>query len=96
VDFRTKEVILSRELVTRRVRSKEILQTILMSELRSVITSADFSFFFFRLAKRIHPHDPLGYAHAYLTMKVSTNFEADTTIRFLVIALLLLIRYVTL
>ena len=33
---------------------------------------------------------------AYLTMKVSTNFEVDTTIRCLVIALLLLIRYVTL
>jgi len=33
---------------------------------------------------------------AYLTMKVSTKFEVDTTIRCLVIALLLLIRYVTL
>jgi len=32
----------------------------------------------------------------YLTMKVSTKFEVDTTIRCLVIALLLLIRYVTL
>ena len=31
-----------------------------------------------------------------LAMKVSTKFEADTTIRCLVIALLLLIRYVTL
>ena len=33
---------------------------------------------------------------AYLTLKISTKFEADTTIRCLVIALLLLIRYVTL
>jgi len=33
---------------------------------------------------------------AYLTVKVYTKFEADTTIRCLVIALLLLIRYVTL
>jgi len=33
---------------------------------------------------------------AYLTMNVSTKFEVDTTIRCLVIALLLLIRYVTL
>jgi len=32
----------------------------------------------------------------YLTMKVSTKFEVDTSIRCLVIALLLLIRYVTL
>jgi len=29
-------------------------------------------------------------------MKVSTKFEVDTTIRYLVIALLLLVRYVTL
>jgi len=33
---------------------------------------------------------------AHLAMKVSTKFEVDTTIRCLVIALLLLIRYVTL
>ena len=33
---------------------------------------------------------------AHLVMKVSTKFEVDTTIRCLVIALLLLIRYVTL
>ena len=33
---------------------------------------------------------------AYLTVKVSTSFEVDSTIRCLVIALLLLIRYVTL
>jgi len=33
---------------------------------------------------------------AYLMMKVSTKFEVDMTIRCLVIALLLLIRYVTL
>ena len=33
---------------------------------------------------------------AHLVMKVSTKFEADTTIRCLVIALLLPIRYVTL
>jgi len=33
---------------------------------------------------------------AYLTMKVSTKFEVDTTIGCQIIALLLLIRYVTL
>jgi len=33
---------------------------------------------------------------AHLAMKVSTNFEVDTTIHCLVIALLLLIRHVTL
>ena len=33
---------------------------------------------------------------AHLALTVSTNFEVDTTIRCLVIALLLLIRYVTL
>ena len=33
---------------------------------------------------------------AHLAMTVSTKFEVDTTIRCLVIALLLLIRYVTL
>ena len=33
---------------------------------------------------------------AHLAMKVSTKFEVDTTVRCLVIALLLLIRYVTL
>jgi len=34
--------------------------------------------------------------YTHLVMKVSTKFEVDMTIRCLVIALLLLIRYVTL
>ena len=48
-------------------------------------------YFYFRSSR---PTDLESVSHdVYLTMKVSTKFEVDTTIRCLVIALLLLICY---
>jgi len=50
---------------------------------------------FVAIDARWHPTLPVDF-QIYLMMKVFTKFEVDTSIRYLVIALLLLIRYVTL